>query len=313
MVITGHIIASETRVAKRRYTLLELQDETGIVKLCFFYLNPKQKKQLVKGAQLRCFGQTQHWGNTLALVHPEYVLLDNKQSIAMDKHLTPIYPATEGLSQNLLRTLVQSALSLASKDNNLIELLPDTVRTDLHYPTLLEALTTVHHPPADSDVAQLSTGVHPAQQRLAFEELLAHQLHQRQLHQARRSLKAPHLSAYPDKTVAAFLKALDFTLTAAQQRVIEQISHDLAQPSPMFRLLQGDVGAGKTVVAAIALLQALDNGYQVALMAPTELLAEQHYRTFKAWFEPMQIPLTLLCGSLPQAEKKSATQCACNR
>ena len=217
------------------------------------------------------------------MIHPEYRHIQEIDKITLDKNLTPIYPTTQGLSQPLLRRLTDQALQILQDSRQNIELLPETILKKYQLTDLVSALIYVHRPPADANVDLLLSWQHPLQKRLAFEELIAHQLTLQKLRWQAQQQKALALGD-ACQLRQQFLSQLSFQLTAAQQRVVAEIDRDLSQPCPMLRLLQGDVGSGKTVVAAIAMLRAISQDAQAALMAPTELLVEQHYQNFSAWF-----------------------------
>ena len=238
------------------------------------------------------------------MIHPEYRLLRETQSPVTTDSLTPIYPATEGVQQGRLRNLTDQAL-LAMQASPPAELLPPDITRKLGMPSLAGAIHYLHRPPPDANVNVMLQGRHPCQQRLAFEELLAHYLSLRSLRALAATEAAPALGGGRDE-VSAFVRGLPFELTGAQQRVVKEILADLAQPHPMMRLIQGDVGSGKTVVAAIACIKAVACGVQTAIMAPTEILAEQHWRSFSAWFEPLGITPAWLTGSQRAAARREA-------
>lgn len=300
VVIEGELRASDVVFGRRRSLVCRLQDATGVVTLRFFHFNRAQQLQLAAGARLRCFGEVRRGSAGLELYHPEYKLLEHSKAITLEQQLTPIYPASEGITQLRLRDLCQQALARIGngegEQRGLADLLPGALLPDTssRY-TLLDALRLLHQPPANTDQGRLAAGEHPAQQRLVIEELIAHQLSMLELRARVQSYAAPPLSKQP-ALLAQFFAHLPFALTAAQQRVADEISCDLDLPQPMLRLLQGDVGAGKTVVAALAALQAIGAGYQVALMAPTEILAEQHRDTLSHWLTPLGISVGWLSG-----------------
>jgi ATP-dependent DNA helicase RecG len=251
---------------------------------------------LARGARIRCFGEARRGPQGLEIVHPEYRRVETTAPAGAEDHLTPIYPATEGLTQGRLRMLVGLALAQTSTVDP-EDWLPESLLADARLPSLRDALHYVHRPPADAPVDELMEWRHPAQRRLAFEELLAHQLSLRLLRQ--RIQREPGWPLVSDGSMQArLLAALPFRLTAAQRRVLVDIEDDLRHPRPMLRLIQGDVGCGKTLVAALAATQAVQLGRQVALMAPTELLADQHAQNFRRWFEPLGVPVALLTGRL---------------
>ncbi|MCC7348745.1 MAG: ATP-dependent DNA helicase RecG [Variibacter sp.] len=294
-VVEGEIQLSEVAFRRRRMLLVRLADGTGSVTLRFFHFSASQQAQLPRGQRLRCFGEVRMGPGGLEIVHPEYrrVAGMGEGDGAADS-LTPIYPTTEGVQQGRLRALTGHALAMLAQ-GGLTDYLPPGVLDAFELPTLEDALRYVHRPPPDADVARLAAGQHPAQRRLAFEELLAHQLSLRLLRQAAARDAASPLPKRGDLT-DRYLAQLPFRLTGAQTRVWHEIERDLAQPHPMMRLVQGDVGSGKTAVAALAALRAAEHDAQAAVMAPTELLAEQHARVFSAWLEPLGVRVALLAG-----------------
>ena len=296
-VIEGEVQLSEIKFGKRRMLLTRIADGSGSLTLRFFHFSNAQKESLSRGTRLRCYGEVRRGNLTLEMVHPEFRRLHDNDTDAVEEYLTPIYPATEGLQQPGLRRLVGQAVDHLERGAvNLREWMPPTL-LPASLPPLREAVLLLQRPPPEISLSALAEGQHPAQQRLAFEELLAHQLSLRQLREAMTRHPAPPLTG-EDDLQRRFLDALPFSLTAAQQRVRREIAHDLEQAAPMQRLVQGDVGSGKTVVAALAALQAVESGLQAAVMAPTELLAEQHYRNFRQWLEPLGIEVAWLTGRL---------------
>ena len=305
-VVDGRVELTETVFRRRRTLLVRISDGTGALILRFFYFNLAQANALARGARLRCYGEARPGAVTLEMIHPEYRLLQEGVMPPDESALTPIYPATEGIAQAKLRYLTDQALQLLeTKAAPLPELLPPELLVESSMPALTEALRYVHRPPTDAPVAALMDGSHPAQQRLAFEELLAHHLSLRQLRLAADRSHALVVGG-AGRLAALFRSRLPFQLTRAQQRVTAEIFRDLGEPHPMMRLLQGDVGSGKTVVAALAALQCIEAGYQVALMAPTELLAEQHYRNFHGWFASLGIAPLWLSGRLKTGKRAQA-------
>ena len=296
-VIEGVVLAAEVVMGRRRSLLCRIQDGSGTLSLRFYYFNAALKSSLQRGSHWRCYGEVRPGASGLEIYHPELQSLDRPQSAPVADTLTPIYPATEGLSQQRLRSLSESALDWLQRGNTLAELLPAELIEEYHLPPLRAALQTLHRPPPDIDLAALEEGRHWAQHRLAFEELLAHQLTMLRLRAEARSHSAPVMQA-SGQLAQRYIQQLGFPLTGAQQRVAEEIKADLCQSHPMLRLVQGDVGAGKTVVAALAALQALEAGWQVALMAPTEILAEQHFNNFQRWFSALGISVAWMAGKL---------------
>lgn len=305
VVIEGIIESSSTPKVGRTRLLCRIKDATGYLHLRFFYVNTLQRKTLCVGAKVRCFGEIRMGNHGLEMIHPEYRIATENYIIPTEENLTPIYPTTEGLSQFTFRKLTQQALDLLMQGGSLNEILPTQILSQFTFPTLKDALQYVHRPPADAPVDALMEGQHVSQKRLVFEELLAHRLsllHLKQSFQVHTAIPLTHKKTLTKK----FLKQLPFKLTLAQQRVVEEIANDIARPHPMLRLVQGDVGSGKTVLAAFAILQAVENGYQAAILAPTELLAEQHYRNFLQWFEPLGIRVVMLSGQMKVAAKRES-------
>jgi ATP-dependent DNA helicase RecG len=290
VVIEGEVRAADIVFGRRRSLVARIQDGTGTLTLRFFHFSAAQKSNLRTGTRLRCFGQVRRGSSGLEMYHPEYrQLQDDEHPVA--ETLTPIYPTTAGIGQTQWRKLCEQAL-LRLQREQVSELLPP----DTRYPyELTRALRYLHSPPPDASLELLREGHHPAQLRLALEELVAHNLSLHRLREHQQRDGAPPLPPQPD-WLRAFLAALPFAPTRAQNRVLGEIERDLARPVPMMRLVQGDVGSGKTLVAASAALQAIGNGYQVAIMAPTEILAEQHWRNFCLWFEPLGISMEWLSG-----------------
>ena len=301
VVIEGAVEHSQVQFGRRRSLVVSVADSTGVAALRFFYFNREQQLRFVVGRTVRCFGEVRRGPHSLELIHPECRVLDESSTAALDASLTPIYPSTDGLHQASLRKLTTLALEVLVNDTDdsdqLDGLLRELLKRDVRLPTLTRALVFVHRPPPGAPLDELWQGSHPAQQRLAIEELLAHQLSLRRLRQRTQRLSAPRFASAPDLRRQVH-EAFGFKLTKAQVRVIGEIDRDLSRAVPMLRLLQGDVGAGKTAVAAMAATRALKSGYQVALMAPTELLAEQHTRTLTRWFSPSAIDVLPLTGRL---------------
>lgn len=309
VLTAGRVEHCEVAPGRRRRLVCRLVDGNAVLSLVFFHFSPALQRRLVHGAWLQCFGDVRQGLYGPEMVHPE-LTFGPPPAMATDgppATLTPVYPAVEGVHQSLLRRLIDDALRLVSGQlGDPVQVVLDLEAGAGTWPTLLDALQTVHAPPADAETVCLLQGSHPAVRRLALEELLAHQVSLRVLRAAVRSeSRAPRLSV--DRLQRERLLAgLPFDLTAAQQRVESELAVDLAGDTPMLRLLQGDVGSGKTVVAALAALRAVGSGWQAAIMAPTELLAEQHYRTFRRWLEPLGLEVAWLSGKLPAAARRSA-------
>jgi ATP-dependent DNA helicase RecG len=298
VVIEGEVDLAEIKFGRRRSLLVRISDGTGGIILRFFYFSNAQRQALARGVRLRCFGEVRNGPNSLEMVHPEYQRIDPDEPIQTEEALTPIYPTTEGVHQLTLRGLIPQALkTLQENPAGLQELLPETLVDDLPVVSLQQALRYLHSPPPDADQQELLAGRHPAQQRLVFEELLAHQISLRKLRSQHQRIKASVLPIQSDLK-QRLMDDLPFALTSAQSRVIDEIGQDLARAYPMQRLVQGDVGAGKTIVSAMAAVQAIAAGCQVALMAPTELLAEQHLRSFSQWLEPLGVEIAWLTGRM---------------
>lgn len=306
-VIEGAIIASQVTRARRRMLLCQIQDGSGILKIRFLHFHTGLRQALACGNKVRCFGEVRGRGQQIEMIHPELHCLTTDEPVPVEDALRPVYPSTEGLSQQTLRHLVAQALALLP---GLDEYIPPALRARFDLFDLAESLQIIHRPPPDTAVDLLTEGMHPARQRLAFEELLAHHLSLRRVRQQLRCRQALAL----DKNNALksqFIQALPFQLTVAQQRVVIEVEADLQAGKPMLRLVQGDVGCGKTVVAAMAALQAACAGAQVTLMAPTELLAAQHYQQFKRWLHPLGIKLSYLAGSVKgKARREILTELA---
>jgi ATP-dependent DNA helicase RecG len=305
-LVSGEVLLAETAYRGRRNLLVRIADGTGQLTLRFFHFSRSQEGQFRVGVKLNCYGEARKSTAGLEMIHPEYRVLRAADDDARQDSLTPVYPATEGVQQGRLRSLTNQALSRMQAAPP-PELLPATVLEKLGLPSLQDAIHYLHRPPPDANLEQLLAGRHPCQQRLAFEELLAHYLSLKNLRALAAKEAAPLLSG-GDSEVRKFVAALPFKLTAAQQRVVQEIRSDLDRPHPMMRLVQGDVGSGKTVVAAIACIQAIANGVQASIMAPTELLAEQHWRNFSDWFQPLGIAPAWLSGSQKAAARRESLQ-----
>jgi len=303
-LVCGEVLLAETVFRGRRSLLVRLSDGTGQLTLRFFYFSRRQQAQFASGVTVSCYGEVRTGPLGLEMVHPEYRIQRPGAGPVLSDALTPIYPATEGVQQGRLRNLTTQALNRMQKCPPR-ELLPEAIRHETGMPTLVEALNYLHQPPRDADVTLLAAGNHPCQQRLAFEELLAHYLSLRNLRRAANREAAPALTE-GDSLVRQFTGSLPFRFTAAQDRVLREIENDLRQPHPMMRLIQGDVGSGKTVVAAVACLRAIACGVQAAVMAPTELLAEQHLRNFERWYEALGIRAWWLAGSQRKAAREES-------
>jgi len=302
ILVEGEIFSQALTRGRRNSLLVKIQSENGaFLTLRFFHFHYRQAQQFTRGKHLQVFGEVRSGPNGLEMVHPSYQFINLGDSPKLETTLTPTYPTTEGLGQVSLLKLMNQAVDLL-KQNPLQELLPIQLLNELNLPDLNHALLTLHQPQPTDDLSKIKQFTHPAQQRLIVEELISQQAGLQLLRQTEQKRFAPALP--PSQNSNALLASLPFMLTNAQQRVLQEIQHDLAQPHPMQRLVQGDVGSGKTVIAALAAIQAADAGYQVAIMAPTEILAEQHLNAFLEWFEPLNISVAWLNGRMKAAEKR---------
>ena len=300
--VEAEVLEVTVQYRPRRQLLAKVVDASSELTLRFLNFYGSQTAQLERardeGRRLRIFGEIRHGFLGAEMVHPRYrVVAENE---ALPPSLTPVYPTTAGLSQYALRKLIPPALAAA----DLSELLDARWCRQHQLPSYADAVRLLHAPPPEASEVELQQRTHPAWQRIKFDEVLAQQLSLRRAYLARRQKGAPLLKS-AGQLAQHLLAALPFALTAAQQRVCAEIANDLTQPYPMQRLLQGDVGSGKTIVAALAACQAIEAGYQAAFMAPTEILAEQHYVKLRAWLEPLGIQVAWLTGSLKKAAKQA--------
>ena len=294
LTVQGEVSHCSIQFGKRKMLTVKIGDGTGSVTLKFFNFNAAMKNSFSQGKQVKAYGEIKGSQFGLEIIHPDYRLFSEPTELSVEETLTPVYPTTDGLRQTTLRNLTDQALALLEK-SAVTELLPAGLYDQQM--TLAQALQLMHRPTADISLEQLDAGKHPAQKRLILEELLAQNLSMLAL----RSKGQQHQSwsfAPQDTLKQQLLASLPFTPTGAQQRVVADIEADLAKSQPMMRLVQGDVGSGKTLVAALAALRAIEHGYQVALMAPTELLAEQHVANFSQWLNPMGIGVGWMAGKL---------------
>ncbi|OZG74240.1 ATP-dependent DNA helicase RecG [Hahella sp. CCB-MM4] len=301
--IEGVVVDSRLEMGRKRSFLVRLRDDEGEIGLRYYYFTAQQKSRFTAGRRFRVFGEARMGRSGLEMYHPETELLDVTKPMEAASHLTPVYPTTEGLQQKRLRELCQQALTWLDREP-VKDWLPVEVRQKWQMPELNQALRYLHQPPVDANVMALSDGRHPCQQRLVAEELLAHHLSLMLLRQRIQQHRAPALKNDAG-LIARFRKSLPFELTGAQKRVVEEVQQDLSAQIPMLRLVQGDVGSGKTVVATCAALMAVANQYQAALMAPTEILAEQHYRNLSQWLTPLGLKVVWLSGKLKQSERNA--------
>ncbi len=318
-LVKGKLTHCQVHQARQAVLSCTIEDDNSILSLRFFHFNKQQvsgfQRALEQGKWLSCFGEVKYGRHTLEITHPEYRIINQHQQVKVEETLTPVYPTTEGLSQLLLRNCIHQILEQL-QESQLSDFLPPIIRQLLQLPSLFQALNYLHSPPPDSSLFELIEGSDPYRQSLVFEELLAHQLSMKSAYQQQKSHTAYPLSLLqnPDthdiKSPLSFKfqKQLPFSLTQAQQKVINEIRNDIQQAQPMQRLVQGDVGSGKTVVAAMAALFAIENNYQAALMAPTELLAEQHRDNFQQWLEPLGLKVGWLSGKCTAKQRRESLQ-----
>ena len=310
----GIVIRNQVLFRPRRQLLVTIEDDTAVLQLRFLNFYPSQQKQMAVGVHVRVRGDVREGFQGAEMVHPTVRAVT--PDAPLPSSLTPVYPASAGISQTIIRKAVTQALREPSLKESLAEFLPTKLLAQLlpshDWPNLQAAITYLHQPPADADTRALLERTHPAWRRVQFEELLAQQISLKRAHSIRRQRRAPSFEKTQSKTGSkiedGLLKVLPFKLTGAQERVWAEIGGDLSNTFPMNRLLQGDVGSGKTVVAALAAARVMDHGYQAAVMAPTEILAEQHYLKMKEWFEPLGIKVAWLSGSLKAKEKRLAQE-----
>ncbi len=305
--LEGEIASSNIQFGRRRSLHCVLTDGKGLISLRFFHFSAAQKSSLAPGNRIRCYGEVRRGRSGFEIYHPEYRVLEPGKEEAVADSLTSIYPTTEGIQQGRLRNVIKQALGLLDQAQDLADFLPEPLTKELGLPPLIESIQLIHSPPVEADLEWSETGSHPGQKRLAFEELLAHRLCMRQFKRQSDTLLAPAFKSNSALS-STFLNSLTFRLTRAQEKAIQEIEHDLGRSFPMLRLLQGDVGSGKTVVAALTALTAIANGFQVAIMAPTEILAEQHLTNFTQWFEPLNIKIGWLSGKVKGAVRKTTLE-----
>jgi len=299
VVIEATVKVADVAFGKRRSLACRVQDGTGTLTLRFYHFSGAQKNNLQPGKRIRLYGEVRRGASGYEIYHPEYQLFDEGAAPPVEQALTPIYPSTEGITQQGWRKICDEALKQL-RPNCLPEWLPPSDASV----SLEEAIRYLHHPPPEADTALLQSGQHPIQQRLAIEELVAHNLVLLRGRQCTRQLGAPRLDG-PEDLQQQFVSGLPFALTGAQAHVSSEIDDDLRQEYPMLRLVQGDVGSGKTVVAALAALRAVASGFQVAIMAPTEILAEQHYQNFQDWLGPLGLSVSWLSGKVKGKQRQA--------
>lgn len=304
-VIAGRVCKTEVKSGKRSMLHCYVDDQSGIIKLQFFHFNKQQIAGLNNSTMVHAFGEVREFNGQLTMTHPEYQLLDENEECTVNETLTPIYPSTQGLSQARIRQIVLIALNQCAQELQQLEWMDEALLQTHHFYPLAEAIKLLHNPPPDISVLSLEEGKHPALKRLVFDELLAQRLSMQFARESRKALRALPLPV-DNALNQRFIDSLPFPLTQAQQRVVQEISQDLAQKKTMLRLVQGDVGAGKTIVAALAALQAVANGQQVAFMAPTDLLSEQHANNLIKWLEPLGITIYRLSGKMKIGERRKS-------
>lgn len=310
-LVQGHVVSTNIQYGKRRSLACQLKDDSGVIQLRFFHFSKAQQANMAVGTELRCFGEVSLGPRGLTMIHPEidYEFADSIDTNETDQSLTPVYPTLAGVHQARLRKWMRQAFDLVKPEqlSNLVDAKFQQRAQLPVYSSLHETLRTLHFPPPDIDQNALLDKCHPAQRLLALEELVTQRVVQLKLKQQQRSEPALTIifnSAANKSKEAKFRQSLPFKLTSAQERVLNEIAGDLANPQAMLRLIQGDVGSGKTIIAAICALHAANNGQQVALMAPTEILAEQHAQAFRQWLEPLDISVSFLVSKMPTAEKR---------
>ncbi len=299
--VFGMIETADVVFGKRRSLVCKISDASGILDIRLFYFSMTQKKQFKRGEFVQCYGQVSHSGRAISMIHPEITFLKNQQIPKLEAGLQAVYPTTQGLQQRTFQSLIKQTID-SLNSASIKELLPQDLLEKLNFPPLADALRLLHRPPLDISLTDIQSGEHPLIQRLAFEELMAQHLALKKLkqkHQAHHS----YAISNQQEIFLEFKKKLPFALTSAQQKVIREIRIDLNKNFPMMRLVQGDVGCGKTLVAAFAMLDIAANNFQSVLMAPTELLAEQHFIAFQGWFKNFGIAVTLLTSKMGNKQK----------
>ena len=310
-VIAGRVCKTEIKYGKKMMLYCFVEDKTGLLTLRFFHFNKQQAKALNESFLIRAFGEVREFANKLEMIHPEYQLLDADGECLVEETLTPIYPVTHGLSQARLRQLIKHALQKHKEDLYSLEWMSVNQLQQHAFQPLPEALEQLHNPPPDIAMRTLEEGSHPALQRIVFDELLAERLSMQFARLERAALKAPPLPGNKH-IIEQFINNLPFSLTSAQRLVYDEIHSDLCESKPMLRLVQGDVGSGKTVIAALAAIQAISSGYQVVFMAPTDLLSDQHMQNLLPWLAPLNISVYRLSGKMGARERKETLTALAN-
>ena len=310
-VIAGRVCKTEIKYGKKMMLYCFVEDKTGLLTLRFFHFNKQQAKALNESFLIRAFGEVREFANKLEMIHPEYQLLDADGECLVEETLTPIYPVTHGLSQARLRQLIKHALQKHKEGLYSLEWMSVNQLQQHAFQPLPEALEQLHNPPPDIAMRTLEEGSHPALQRIVFDELLAERLSMQFARLERAALKAPPLPGNK-RIIEQFINNLPFSLTSAQRLVYDEIHNDLCESKPMLRLVQGDVGSGKTVIAALAAIQAISSGYQVVFMAPTDLLSDQHMQNLLPWLAPLNISVYRLSGKMGARERKKTLDALAN-
>jgi ATP-dependent DNA helicase RecG len=301
-VVLGEIVKSEFNYNKRSMFNCYINDNSGLLKIRFFHFNKLQSKRFEIGKKLRVFGEVKQYANQFEMIHPEYFFVEEEVP-TLEESLSPIYSSTAGLHQNKIAQLIKIVFKDYANEINNLEWLSKVDLEKFKYPSLAQALADLHYPSPDTPLDNLEEQRSPAITRLAFDELLAQRLSLQFARNQRQSCRAPKLAIHNEFN-QAFMEVLPFKLTSAQLKVSQAVAQDLTLSTPMCRLVQGDVGSGKTVIAALAAVQAAKNGYQVALMAPTEILSEQHFNTLTKWLYSLNITVSLISGKMKSSEKK---------
>ena len=301
-LVCGRIEYTEHAQRGRSTIVCRIADATGVLNVRFFHFSIHQLQQLRPGSLIACYGEIRYGYKQIEMVHPDYKIIEHPHQV-LETHLIPVYPTTEGLAQRTLRKAIEQALTLCLQPDAIPDYLPAVLTQEYDYPSLHQALRLLHQPPAELPSNALNNANFPALKRLVFEEFLAHHLAMLSNKLNYQTWQAPRLKQ-DEQQKHRFISQLPFSLTKAQASVLKEIEHDCQTNKPMLRLVQGDVGSGKTIVAALTALLALNNGYQVALMAPTELLAEQHYANFSRWFAEFDWPVIFLSGQVKGKQRQ---------
>lgn len=310
-VISGRVCKTEVKYGKKMMLYCYVEDGTGLLKLRFFHFNKQQIASFNTHPTIHVFGEVRDFNNQPEMIHPEYQIIKNNEPPEVQETLTPIYPLTQGLTQTRLRQIITHALTQSTHELQQLEWMSEQQLAEFGLSDVVSSIFFLHNPPPDSSLQALESGKHPAFKRLVFDELLAQRLSMYYARQKRNQCIAPTFSL-DNNLHRQFLSTLPFSLTNAQMKVTEEIRVDLQKRKPMLRLVQGDVGSGKTIVAALAALQAIAENFQVAFMAPTDLLTEQHAFNFFQWLSPLGIKVLRLSGKMKASERKKALEALAN-